>query len=322
MLISSLFNSSMLNIDAGSCAACPSGTLMLISTRILCSRRFLRFDWDISIFSIMTSAIDTSAALARACLNIVCLFNVNASMLSARVKTMMMVFTGRVGTGVDRLKVCLCVTLGATVVADEAAAVVDSAAVVEAEVGTGVVDTKILVVFALVLAVAVLDEIETGVLDGTREVLVLMLVAHSDVVASAVLEVRVISFEVVLVVGDGVLDDSAGVLLLLRVGNADVVAAAVLEESPGYEVVLDAGVGVLEDFTAVLLLVAKIAEHGPPSGPEYPSLQIQLVNVALPLAEWEFVGQAVHVASAISPVPFEYLPCEQRVHGDDPFTSL
>ena len=246
-------------------------------------------------------------------------------MLSARVKTMMMVFTGRVGTGVDRLKVCLCVTLGATVVADEAAAVVDSAAVVEAEVGTGVVDTKILVVFALVLAVAVLDEIETGVLDGTREVLVLMLVAHSDVVASAVLEMRVISSassEAVLVVGDGVLDDSAGVLLLLRVGNADVVAAAVLEESPGYEVVLDAGVGVLEDFTAVLLLVAKIAEHGPPSGPEYPSLQIQLVNVALPLAEWEFVGQAVHVASAISPVPFEYLPCEQRVHGDDPFTSL
>jgi hypothetical protein len=67
---------------------------------------------------------------------------------------------------------------------------------------------------------------------------------------------------------------------------------------------------------------ASHAVHPPPSGPVYPFLHVQFTSKMLPAPENVCAGQLLHVASKISPVFVEYLPCEHSEHGDDPFTSL
>ena len=64
------------------------------------------------------------------------------------------------------------------------------------------------------------------------------------------------------------------------------------------------------------------AAHCIPSGPVYPLLQVQLINIELPSAECVYAGHWLHVDSSISPVPVEYFPSEHCAHADDPFTSL
>ena len=64
------------------------------------------------------------------------------------------------------------------------------------------------------------------------------------------------------------------------------------------------------------------AAHCIPSGPVYPLLQVQLINIELPSAECVYAGHWLHVDSSISPVSVEYLPCEHSEHGAEPFTSL
>ena len=64
------------------------------------------------------------------------------------------------------------------------------------------------------------------------------------------------------------------------------------------------------------------AAHVIPSGPVYPLLQVQLINIELPSAERVYAGHWLHVDSSISPVPDEYFPSEHCEHDDDPFTSL
>ena len=64
------------------------------------------------------------------------------------------------------------------------------------------------------------------------------------------------------------------------------------------------------------------AAHCIPSGPVYPLLQVQLINIELPSAECVYAGHWLHVDSSISPVPAEYVPSEHCEHDDDPFTSL
>ena len=102
MSINSLLSLSSLKVEAGAFAnVLLPATLMLTSTRIPSASRFLRLDWDVSIFSMATSAGDPSAAMARAFLNAICLSNVNAPKLSARAKTIPTVFTCRAGVGVE-----------------------------------------------------------------------------------------------------------------------------------------------------------------------------------------------------------------------------
>ena len=62
--------------------------------------------------------------------------------------------------------------------------------------------------------------------------------------------------------------------------------------------------------------------HATPSEPVYPWLQIQSVFALLPASENMCVGQSLHVDSEVSAIVVEYLPSEQRLHGNDPFTSL
>jgi hypothetical protein len=59
-----------------------------------------------------------------------------------------------------------------------------------------------------------------------------------------------------------------------------------------------------------------------PSGPVYPLLHVQLVSTLLPAPEYVCAGHALHVDSKCSPVSVEYFPCGQRVHAEEPFTSL
>ena len=76
-----------------------------------------------------------------------------------------------------------------------------------------------------------------------------------------------------------------------------------------------------EPFTS-LYDPAMHAAHCIPSGPVYPLLQVQLINIELPSAECVYAGHWLHVDSSISPVPVEYVPSEHSEHGADPFTSL
>ena len=54
--------------------------------------------------------------------------------------------------------------------------------------------------------------------------------------------------------------------------------------------------------------------HVPPSSPENPALQVQLVKAALPAGELEFEGQALHVELAKAPTVVEYVSGEQSRH--------
>ncbi len=62
---------------------------------------------------------------------------------------------------------------------------------------------------------------------------------------------------------------------------------------------------------AFLNLPASHATQGPPFGPVYPALQMQLVRVVLPTDEFEFAGQLVHAA-----LPFVglYVPTAHMAH--------
>ena len=66
------------------------------------------------------------------------------------------------------------------------------------------------------------------------------------------------------------------------------------------------------DPVDVLYVPAVHAVHSPPSGPEEPALQVQLVKAELPPGELEFVGQVMHVEIAVTAV--EYVPVPQSVH--------
>ena len=71
-----------------------------------------------------------------------------------------------------------------------------------------------------------------------------------------------------------------------------------------------------------LYVPATHAAHANPSGPVYPMLHVQLVMSLLPLPEYVCAGQALHVASDVSPVSVLYLPCRHREQGAEPFSSL
>ena len=276
MSIKILLSLSSFKVEAGAFAtASLPATLKLTSTRIPSASRFLRLDWDASIFSMATSASGTSAAMARAFLNTICLSNVKAPKLSARAKTILTVLTSLAGVGVEKILVGE-VKVGAGVVEKKA---VGSAAPVlnVAVVGAAVADEDVVVdgmriMLEDIVAVTTLDEVGTGVLTLGDGVLLLLLV-DANVVADAVLEESASGCEVVLDVGAGVLDDSAGLLvvLLLLVADADVVTVVVLEDHSRR-----CGVDVPPPMLN--------SEHGPPysSGPEYPSLQIQFEILLLP----------------------------------------
>jgi len=57
----------------------------------------------------------------------------------------------------------------------------------------------------------------------------------------------------------------------------------------------------------------------PPSGPDEPALQLQLVTAELPAGDVASVGHAMHERADDS---FEYLPAEQGMHVVDPGLEL
>ena len=74
------------------------------------------------------------------------------------------------------------------------------------------------------------------------------------------------------------------------------------------------------DPVEVLNFPVKHAVHVPPSGPDEPVLQVQLVKAALPAGELEFDGQVMHVAAP--PAAEEYFPAPQSVHAEDPVDDV
>ena len=50
----------------------------------------------------------------------------------------------------------------------------------------------------------------------------------------------------------------------------------------------------------------------PPSGPEEPALQMQLVKLELPTDEMEFDGQTMHIAGPVNDL---YFPATHAVHA-------
>jgi len=57
----------------------------------------------------------------------------------------------------------------------------------------------------------------------------------------------------------------------------------------------------------------------PPSGPDEPALQVQLVTAELPAGDVALVGHALQERADDS---FEYLPAEQGMHVVDPGLEL
>ena len=57
----------------------------------------------------------------------------------------------------------------------------------------------------------------------------------------------------------------------------------------------------------------------PPSGPDEPALQVQLVTAELPAGDVALAGHAMHERADDS---FEYLPAEQGIHVVDPGLEL
>ena len=68
---------------------------------------------------------------------------------------------------------------------------------------------------------------------------------------------------------------------------------------------------VLDEPGEILYMPATHSEHGPPSGPSAPALQVQAVAMRLPTGELEFDGQVSHVAS---PVLDLKVPAPHDVH--------
>ena len=71
-----------------------------------------------------------------------------------------------------------------------------------------------------------------------------------------------------------------------------------------------------------LYLPATHVEHGPPSGPDEPALQVQLVSAPLPGPEYELEGHAEHMESDVAPVTDEYVPAPQLLHSASPVVPL
>jgi hypothetical protein len=68
-----------------------------------------------------------------------------------------------------------------------------------------------------------------------------------------------------------------------------------------------------EEPGASLYLPAAHAEHVPPSAPVYPAWHRQLLRRILPVGDWEFGGQGVHVSTTEAPVAVEYVFAPQPV---------
>ena len=64
------------------------------------------------------------------------------------------------------------------------------------------------------------------------------------------------------------------------------------------------------------------AVHVPPSGPVYPTLQVQEVATELGLGELELVGHAIHVVPIVAPTVVEYVPAVQLEHTALPVALL
>ena len=88
----------------------------------------------------------------------------------------------------------------------------------------------------------------------------------------------------------------------------EVVAPKAAEDLPELQRVHGADPG------EILYVPAAHAVHVPPFVPVYPTLQRQLVWRALPLGEFENVGQMTHELSAEAPGVVEYLPAPQLKH--------
>ena len=68
-------------------------------------------------------------------------------------------------------------------------------------------------------------------------------------------------------------------------------------------------------FPLILYLPDEQAKHGPPSGPENPALQIQLVNAAAPLRDSVSFGQGKHLLLVLAPTDVEYVFSPQLTHA-------
>ncbi len=75
------------------------------------------------------------------------------------------------------------------------------------------------------------------------------------------------------------------------------------------------GVGVVLGVKAVTGTGTQV----PPSGPDQPALQVQLVTAELPTGDVALAGHALHERADDS---FEYLPAEQGIHVVDPGLEL
>jgi hypothetical protein len=71
-----------------------------------------------------------------------------------------------------------------------------------------------------------------------------------------------------------------------------------------------------------LYFPATHVEHGPPWGPDVPTLQVQFVKRELPAGESEFTGHTAHVESDAAPAAVEYLPAPQSLHSTSPVVFL
>jgi hypothetical protein len=67
----------------------------------------------------------------------------------------------------------------------------------------------------------------------------------------------------------------------------------------------------IADPVNALYFPATQAAHGPPSGPDEPALQVQLVKAVLPALEYFPASQSLHAAD---PVPVLNLPAVQATH--------
>ena len=98
---------------------------------------------------------------------------------------------------------------------------------------------------------------------------------------------------------------------VLPVGDVNPTAHAVHAETPLAEYVFAAHTSHAAVPDAFLNFPAAHAGHGPPFGPVYPGLQMQLVIMVLPTDEFELTGQLVHAA-----LPFVclYVPAAHMLH--------
>ncbi len=73
---------------------------------------------------------------------------------------------------------------------------------------------------------------------------------------------------------------------------------------------------------AILYVPAAHGEHGPPSAPVYPALQVQSATASLALGELELPGHVTQVDAAVAPVEAEYVPAPQLLQASGPSVFL